>query len=333
MNSAMLSFLQSIGAELNGDDNSSFTDAPIAFDTLIAQNTLTPLSHYDVLAVRGPEAEKFLQGQITCSASDVTSTLSSPGAFCTPKGRVIASFQLLRPQVDVFWLRLRADLLDIAARSLGKYIVFSKAKLGVGEPTVGIGLHGPEVGSLLHELIGTLPTQLNGSVSYGDGLLLQCDEAATRFEYWGPAATAARLWAHCQPHCVATGSNYWRWLQIRAGNAEIGAATSEIFLPHMLNYHETGAINFKKGCYTGQEIVARTHYRGQVKRHLLRAALTSTTPAAGSDISAAEKIVGHVVDAVAIGDGSAELLAVVANDSVEAATILHAGAAELRLLG
>lgn len=342
MNSPLPTFLQSISAILEANSDCTFVAEPRALDALAQQNIIVPLSHYGMLEVRGPDAEKFLQGQLTCSATEVTPELSSPGAYCTVKGRVVTSFQLLRPQSDVFLLRMRRDLLDITARTLSKYIVFSKAKLAIAEPLLGIGLHGDTIGALLRESIGALPTRLSGTVSYGDGLLLQCDSAGTQYEYWGPAATTAALWLHCVPRCTAIGSRYWRWLQIRSGNAEICAATSEMFLPHMLNYHVTGAINFKKGCYTGQEIVARTHYRGQVKRHLLRAALSGSALAAGSDIiDSGGKSMGNVVDSVAINAATAELLAVTAainenaaaeNEGGDTATFLRAGAAELRPL-
>lgn len=346
MNPATLSFLQSIGATPSADDNCFFAEESAALENLDAQNTLVPLSHYAVLEVRGPDAEKFLQGQITCSAADVTPTLSSPGAYCTVKGRVVTSFQLLRPQNDTFWLRMRSDLLDIAARIFGKYIVFSKAKLAGAESITGIGLRGPTIASILRELTGALPAQQYGTVSYGEGLLLQCDANGTQFEYWGTLAAITALWSHCSPRCIAIGSRYWRWLQIRSGNAEICAATSDMFLPHMLNYHETGAINFKKGCYTGQEIVARTHYRGQVKRHIVRLGLEGQAPAAGGDITDTNaKVVGTVVDSVttvvngvatvdsvAAAPNFAELLAVIADGSVDSPASLRAGSAEVRTL-
>jgi folate-binding protein YgfZ len=333
MNNISLAFLQSVGASADAGGNASFANESAVFADLYSQNTFTPLSHCGLLEVRGPDAEKFLQGQLTCSSTEVSSTLSSPGAYCTVKGRVITSFQLLRPHSDVFWLRMRGDLLDIAARTLSKYIVFSKAKLALIESTIGIGLHGPNIASMLSDLIETLPAQQNGNVSYGGGLLIQRDAAATQYEYWGSAESASRLWSHCAAHCIAIGSRYWRWLQIRVADAEICAATSEMFLPHMLNYHETGAINFKKGCYTGQEIIARTHYRGQVKRHLLVAALNGPSPSPASAITDANgKAVGNVVDSVAIATDSAELLAVVADDSVDASALLRVGNAELRAL-
>lgn len=332
MNDSTIAFLQSIGAALDSDGNAVFPGGAQPIDWLSTQNVIVPLSHYGVLEVRGPDAEKFLQGQITCSAAEVTPALSSPGAFCTAKGRVVASFQLLRPDSDVFLLRMRHDLLDIAARTFSKYIVFSKAKLQIAE-TIGIGLHGPHIATVLRELVGALPEHHNGTVRYGEGMLLQMDSSGAQYEFWGPAATVSALWTHCISQSVAVASSFWRWLQIRNGIAEIGAATTEMFLPHMLNYHIVGAINFKKGCYTGQEIVARTHYRGQVKRHLLRAALDGLPPVAGSEIVDSEgKSVGNVVDAVAVTAESAELLAVVAGDGSEQPQEKCVGAAELRPL-
>lgn len=337
MTSSLHTFLQAIGATLSSGDDCTFNDEPATFATPTERDIIVPLSHYGMLEVRGPDAEKFLQGQITCSATDVTATLSSPGAYCTAKGRVVTSFYLLRPESDVFLLRMRRDLLDSVARILGKYSVFSKAKLAHAESMIGIGLHGNTINLALSEMLGSLPTRQNGSVSCDGGLLLQRDAAGTQYEFWGSLAAASALWLRCAPRCTAIGSHYWRALQIRAGNAEICAATSEMFLPHMLNYHLTGAINFKKGCYTGQEIVARTHYRGQVKRHLLLAALGGAAPVAGSDLAdSAGKIIGNVVDSVAVAAETAELLAVVsataADEKGNTPTILHSGNAELRPL-
>ena len=323
-------FLQAIGATLNGDE-CAFAHEPTDLRALDGTNVIVPLSHYGLLEVRGPDAEKFLQGQITCSAAEVSPTLSAPGAYCTAKGRVVTSFQLLRPEPERFLLRMRRDLLDIAARTFGKYIVFSKAKLNNSE-MLGIGFYGAQIPARLRELIGALPAQHNGTVSHGDGLLLQCDNAATQFEFWGPPAAVRVLWDQCAQHSTAAGTRFWRWLNIRAGSAEVCAATSEVFLPHMLNYHVTGAINFKKGCYTGQEIVARTHYRGQVKRHLLRAALYDTSfdigsgagaplPAGAELIDAGGKTLGNIVDCVAIDTQTAELLAVGGSEALAATNV------------
>lgn len=335
MSNSLHAFLQSIGAMLADDGECVFADDPIDLRALDAIDVMVPLSHYGLLQISGPDAEKFLQGQITSSAVEVSPTLSSPGAYCTAKGRVVTSFQLLRPRADHFFLRMRSDLLDIAARTFNKYIVFSKAELSIADDMLGIGLHGEHIVQLLGGVTEQPLAGLRNSViNYADGVLIQRDDSGTWFEYWGPGATVAALWEQCQLKCSAVGTRYWHWLNIRAGTGEICAATTEMFLPHMLNYHLTGAINFKKGCYTGQEIVARTHYRGQVKRHLLRAAISGASPTVAADIVDSDgKTLGNIVDRVQIDAQNAEILAVI-NGEIAAveSTKLHGGETYLRTL-
>lgn len=322
-------FLKSIGAEALPGGGCRFPDEPRDLSILDGGTARIPLSGYGLLSVTGPDAEKFLQGQLTCSAADVTVERSSPGAHCTPKGRIISSFQLLRPAPDRFLLRLRADLLETAAQALGKYIVFSKARLQPREDLVGIGLHGPDAGAIVRALAGASPGARHATVICGDGFVLQRDDGGNWFECWLPAADALQLWE--KNPCARAGSRYWEWLNIRAGIAEIGAATSDEYIPQMLNYHLTGAVNFQKGCYTGQEIVARAYYRGQVKRHLIRAQLSGNVPATGDAVSdAAGKTVGTVFGGVEVAPGQAELLAVCSTTAGDSAATLHIGAAELR---
>lgn len=310
-------FLQTIGAtELPGDE-CAFADAPVQLAELDQRNTIIPLSHYGLLAVEGIDAEKFLQGQITCSAVDVSTTLSSPGAYCTVKGRVVTSFQLMRVGADRFLLRMRRDLLDNAAQTLSKYIVFSKAKLAPVDNLIGIGLHGPNSGALVRELFGAAPAGINATITAADGFALQRDAAGTWFECWLPQPAAQQLWQRgLAQGSTPAGTDYWHWLTIRAGLAEVSAASADTFIPQMLNYHLTGAVNFKKGCYTGQEIVARAYYRGQVKRHLIRATLSGPAPAVGAAITDADgRAVGSVVNSVATAADSAELLGVCGGDA------------------
>ena len=332
-NDAQTVFLQAIAAELLPGDECRFAGEPAQLSTLDTADTITPLSHCGLLAIAGADAEKFLQGQITCSATEVTATLSSPGAYCTPKGRMVASFQLLRTGPERFLLRMRRDLLGAAAQTFGKYIVFSKAKLAPVDELVGVGLHGLRTAALVRELAGRTPAAINATIACADGFALQRDTAGTWFECWLPLAAAQDLWQRANPQCIAVGTRYWRWLGIRAGLAEVCAATAEAFIPQMLNYHLTGAVNFKKGCYTGQEIVARAYYRGQVKRHLLRAALDGAAPAAGTIVTdTGGRTAGTVVDAVAVADGAAELLAVCASDDPNSDASLHIEGAILRPL-
>jgi tRNA-modifying protein YgfZ len=309
MNTAQ-TFLQTIGAsEIDGD--SLFADEPADLTQLDGNDVLMSLSLYGVLAVAGPDTEKFLQGQLTCDVAATNAALSTPGAFCTPKGRMVCSFQLARPAAERVLLRMRRDLLDVASATLQKYIVFSKAKLERLDDTVVIGLHGPNTAAMVREFLGDAPNQQHATLIHGDCIAVQRDGEGTRFELWAPLAQAQAFWDRYRDRCVIAGSRYWRWLSIRAGEAEVCGSTAEMFIPQMLNYHLNGAVNFKKGCYTGQEIVARAYYRGQVKRHLIRAQLEAPAPVPGTSVEDEnQRSIGNVVDSVQIDSRRTELLGV-----------------------
>jgi folate-binding protein YgfZ len=300
------------------------------FAALARQTVFALLPDYRLLTLNGPDASRFLQGQLTCDVEAISADRASLAAHCNPKGRMLSSFVLGRDAGGGFWLRLRSDLVEIASQQLGKYLVFSKAKLAPAEQHLVVGLSGAAAGQRLREAFGVAPSGARfASVAVEGGLLVQLDEAGQRFEGWLTPTAALSLQRHCADLPV-TGDAFWRWLSIADGIAELAAATSELFIPQMLNYPQLGGVSFSKGCYTGQEIVARAHYRGQVKRHLLRAELDGDAPAAGSELLGANgRSAGQVVDAVARAPGCSELLAVV-GDSDEA--LLSVAGAPLRPL-
>lgn len=313
--------LAQFGARLAAPGDVIFDRPAQPFAALAATLTITPLAPYGVLEAHGPDSAKFLQGQITCDVREIGPTRSIPGAYCTQKGRMLSSFQLLQRDDDRLWLRMRADLIENTARTLGKYSVFSKVKLAPRTDIVGFGVHGPGAAALLSQLCGAVPDGPNATLATGDTLLLQ--RADDWLECWLPAATAADFWQRAAVQASPVGTEYWRWLVLRSGFGEISAATAELFIPQMLNYHLNGAVNFKKGCYTGQEIVARTHYRGQVKRHVqLASCAAKSAPEPGADVlGASGNTVGNVVDSALAGDGYCELLVVVADNEGTAGMI------------
>lgn len=335
MQTNWLPLLDEFGAILNESGDVAFPQTARPFAELEKITTITPLAPYGLLAVQGPDSAKFLQGQLTCDVQAAGATQSTPGAYCTQKGRMLTSFQLLQRDESHYWLRMRADLLANTASTLGKFIVFSKAKLLVRDDIAGFGLHGPEAAALLQTLFGTLPVGLNGTVVANDALLLQRDAAGLWFECWLPATAASDFWQRCAGQCITAGTDFWRWLTIRAGFGEISTATAELFIPQMLNFHLNGAVNFKKGCYTGQEIIARTHYRGQVKRHVQIAQCEpELQPEAGSEVLGANgHAIGNVLDSVRSTDRLCELLVVVADSDPAAGAISIKGStAPLTLL-
>lgn len=273
------------------------------------------LSHEGVLAVRGPDACKFLQGQLTCNLNYLDAQHSSLGARCTPKGRMQSSFRIL-PEGDGYLLAMDIELIQTQRADLAKYAAFSKSKLydettnwvrfGLSEgdgALVGLGLDLPQTADQMVSAHGLIAVRL------ADG----------RAELWSPAAQAETTQLRLAAQLVEAPIERWLLRQIRAGIGQVVAATRELFIPQMINLQALGGVSFKKGCYTGQEIVARMQYLGKLKRRLYRLAadsLDAETPAAGLDLYSPVhgSSVGEVVLATR-AEGDLELLAVLQEDA------------------
>ncbi|MGH8383706.1 YgfZ/GcvT domain-containing protein [Pseudomonas sp.] len=273
------------------------------------------LSHEGILAVRGSDAGKFLQGQLTCNINYLGDSTSSLGARCMVKGRMQSSFRIL-PEADGFLLAMTRELLEPQLADLKKYAVFSKAKLtDDSDAWVRFGLH--EGDAALQALGLEMPGQADG-ITRHDGLIAIAVSAG-RIELWVPAEQAERVQAQLAEKLPQTALNDWLLGQIRAGIGQVMAQTRELFIPQMINLQAVGGVSFKKGCYTGQEIVARMQYLGKLKRRQYRVALTDQAlPEPGSEIFSPthNSSVGEVVLAARSTAGS-ELLAVLSADAVE----------------
>lgn len=271
-----------------------------------------PLAHEGVIAVRGPDASKFLQGQLTCNL-DYLNESHSLGARCTPKGRMQSSFRIL-PQGDGYLLAMAAELVQPQLEDLKKYAVFSKSKLfDESEAWSRFGLSAAD--SALDELGFTLALEA-GALQQQDGLLALRLENG-RAELWAPAEQAQALLGKLVALLPSAGVDAWKLTQIRAGVGQVFGETREAFIPQMINLQAVGGVSFRKGCYTGQEIVARMQYLGKLKRRLQRLAGDAELPAPGAELFSPvhSTSVGEVVLAAPSDDGI-ELLAVLQEDAV-----------------
>lgn len=273
------------------------------------------LSHESILRVQGPDAGKFLQGQLTCNLNYLDAGTSSLGARCTAKGRMLSSFRIVALQ-DAFLLAMASELLGDQLADLKKYAAFSKAQLSDDSGNwVRFGLVGATQALAAAGL--PVPTRANQVLLAGDCLLLAADNA--RVELWAPAARKTELRQHLLQHLPEVPLEAWLLLQIRAGIGQVFGATRELFIPQMINLQALGGVSFKKGCYTGQEIVARMQYLGKLKRRMYRLTLSAaSTPAAGSELFSPVhgSSVGEVVLAASDGQ-NVELLAVLQQDAAE----------------
>jgi hypothetical protein len=312
------SLLSQRGAHFDASGRAHFQPAAPASTGLI------PLLHEASILVRGEHAQSFLQGQLSNDIRQVTSAQGQLAAYCTPKGRVLATFSVW-PQDNGYVLRLPAELADRIRKRLQMYVLRSRVALeDISGHVALLGLAGPQSVPLLQNLFGTaLAHPL--SIVQADGMAAMA-LPGERVEIAVSRASVGPVWdrlvaAGASPE----GQDAWDIQGIAAGAATILAATSDQFIPQMLNLELLGAVGFDKGCYPGQEIVARTQYLGQVKRRLYRFA--SSRPAQpGTAIHAANgSIAGTVVNLAGRPGGSYELLAVVSQEASGGPLHLHTG--------
>ncbi|MBG6842926.1 folate-binding protein YgfZ [Pseudomonas aeruginosa] len=275
----------------------------------------TPLVHEGILAVRGPDAAKFLQGQLTCNLAYLNDETSSLGGRCNIKGRLLSSFRIL-PEGDGLLLAMAGELLEAQLADLKKYAVFSKASLADESAAwLRIGLR--DASEALRALGIDTPAESGRIARHGD--LLAVARGDARVELWVPAQRAEAGLATLREHSREAPLDDWLLGQVRAGIGQVFGATRELFIPQMINLQAVGGVSFKKGCYTGQEIVARMQYLGRLKRRLYRLALDADeVPAPGTGLFSPvhSTSVGEVVLAARTPENSVELLAVLQDDAV-----------------
>jgi folate-binding protein YgfZ len=244
---------------------------------MTAQATFCHIDDHALLLIKGPDARKFLQGQVTCDIDDLkiqqvgnnTQLNSALGAHCTHKGRMVFSFRALAIDEQTVALQIPTDMIDIASAALQKYIVFSKADIQNASETYQLfGIYSDDIKSDLTAFTALdLPlNEPNTAMGNNDGILLCV--AKQRFELWLTTEQSARFNNAYGDEILKTSGD-WHLSTINAGLAEIRPQTSGLFTPHAVNFHNIDtAISFQKGCYTGQEVVARMHYLGKLKRQL-----------------------------------------------------------------
>jgi folate-binding protein YgfZ len=246
---------------------------------------------YELIKIGGTDAEEFLQGQLTQDVTALNAAISLPAAWCNPKGRVITLLRLLALP-DSIGLVLPASLADAVVQRLTMYRLRADVSIERSNEDwtcVAVG----DVGSFEQlDRAGLLPDP--DAARSVTGLIAVDYSTADRFvEVFGTRQAFAD--AGLSFDATLTDAEH-RALKIRAGLAEINPENSEKYTPHMLNLDRLGAISFDKGCYTGQEVVARTENLGQSKRRLMRYRYDGPEVAIGDKLSDGERDVGTVVN-------------------------------------
>ncbi|MBK7955749.1 MAG: folate-binding protein YgfZ [Candidatus Accumulibacter sp.] len=321
MNSIWQDCLEGSGARIDNGLVSDFGDA--AAELLAARDAtiISPLSHLGVIKVSGPEAAVFLHHQLTSDVKHLGGEAAQYSAWCSAKGRMLASFLVFRVG-SAYQLQLSADLLPTIHKRLQMFVLRSKVIVSdQSGACAGIGLTGPQAPAVLQSAGLPMPATPMRTALFAAGAVIRLDDR--RFEIVVHRGAAPALWQKLQSLARAVGTPAWQWLEIQAAVPLISERTREEFVPQMANFEKIGAVSFHKGCYPGQEIVARTQYLGKVKRHLYRA--HAATPIAAGDAiyspANPQHPCGMVVNAAAAPSGGYDSLAIVQEKFVAAADL------------
>ncbi len=331
MNTEWQELLEQQGAILDGDQVTSFGDIEAERQATASGHVMADLSHYGLIEAVGEEARDFLQNQFSNDMRLVGVSQSQVSAYCSPKGRMLAAFRVFQ-QGETFYLRLPRSILEPTLKRLRMFIMRSKVTLEDASDTlVRFGFAGPEASQRLADILDTIPTEAN-AVAENPGLsVIRLPDPTPRFEIHGEPEAVIALWRRLARQATPVGANCWAWLDIQAGIPEVLPATVEAFVPQMVNLEALDGISYKKGCYPGQEVVARMHYLGKLKRRMYRAHVADNVlPAAGDNLYSpkeTEQSVGKIVEAQPGPNGGIDLLAVIQIASAETGDI-HLGTTE-----
>ena len=286
---------------------------------------ITELSHFGLIRATGSDVRTFLQGQLTNDINQVTPALAQLSSYCSPKGRILGSFWVMQRGDDLY-LQLPADRLPGILKRLRMFVLRAQVTL---EDASGELARFGITGSCAADLLPFAPGADKATATRDDITVIRLPGERPRFEIIGPVSALAPLWSKLSETATQTGPDFWSLMDIRAGVPNVFEDTVEAFVPQMANLQLIGGVSFTKGCYTGQEVVARMQYLGKLKRRMYLAHIADTQrPAPGAEVfspsSESGQGAGRIVDAAPSPDGGFDVLAVLQISSAEAGDVrLH----------
>jgi tRNA-modifying protein YgfZ len=285
-------------------------------------NIICAISQFSTLVVAGKDAATFMQGQFTNDVEKADENRSQLSAICNNKGRMIANFRIFKYRQNHF-LNLKSNLTEKTIQHLQNYILRAQVAIqDVTEQLIHIGVNGDDATELLSPFLEDLKQEID-SITFNDNYIAICVAGSKpRYEIFCSFEHAKVLWEKISDQAEIVNPSVWDYLNIQAGLPFIDASTSEEFVPQMANMELINGLSFTKGCFTGQEIIARTHYLGKQKRRTYRINITSETkPEAGeqlaTDTSTENQYTGTLITVCPITENEYEALAVIQIKSAE----------------
>ena len=330
MNTEWQSFLENAGAEIQHHKVISFGNLPREQRMIQTGLIICDLSHLGLISVTGDDASDFLQGQLANDIRDVSPQHSQLSAYCTPKGRMLSNFRIFKRN-DSLFIDLPRSQLEQTMKRLSMFVLMSKVSFtDSSDELIHIGVSGPTAIEKLSSIIKNLPEQVNDVSHSGGYTVIKLAGSQPRFEIIAELESIQALWEKLDVDAAPVSAGPWSLLDIQAGIPTIFPETSESFVPQMINMQIINGISFQKGCYTGQEIVARMQYLGKLKRQMYRIFIkTNEQVNIGDALFSADSTSGQgtgtIVDAQPdAAEGGYEALAVInISDAEKGALQLH----------
>ena len=317
MNSNWQELLGTSGARAGSGMLADFGDIPAELVAARDATIVSPLTHLGLIECAGDDAKAFLHNQLTSDINHLAPGFAQHSAWCTAKGRMLASFLLYRNGTDYRAL-LSCDLVSTIQKRLQMFVLRSKVKvLDLSGTHLVFGLSGPQAEAALQSAGFSAPASALQTAVFADGAVIRLDGA--RLILVVANDVAMTTWKKITSIALPASTPVWQWLDVQAGVPLITEATKEAFVPQMANFDKIDAVSFHKGCYPGQEVVARTQYLGKVKRHLYRIHVNGMV-APGTAIHASgspEQPCGTVSNAAPAPGGGCDALAVIQESFVE----------------
>ena len=320
-------FLQSRGAAIDGGTVLHFGD-PAAERTAAHNGTIVAdLSQLGITAFSGVDTAAFLQGQLTNDVRQLHADSVQWNGYCSPKGRLLGNFLMWR-HGDDYLLQMSGDIRESVQKRLSMFIMRSQVRTrDASDETVRLVVAGVNAGNAVTKAFGTLPDAPMKSVQTESGCVVRV--GADKFVLSIQPDVAVHVWQTLTQTATPVGAPVWDGLRLNAGIPMITAATQDQFVPQMVNLEVIGGVSFQKGCYPGQEIVARSQYLGKLKRRMFLAHVdVESIP--GDSLYSADmegQATGMVVNAAPAAKGGFDLLVVVQVESAKS-QVLHLKAAD-----
>lgn len=322
MKSEWKEFLQNAGAEFENDRVGSFGNPERERRIAHTGDLFCDLSHFGIISAYGDDAAEFLQAQFTNDINQVDETHSQLSALCSPKGRMLCNFRIFRRE-QTYYLVLPYELLEAALSRLRMFVLRSRVTLeDASDALIGIGASGNKMVGQLCDIVGELPENVDESIEYKDFTVVRTAGVVPRYEIYGVLGAMKKLWQALDVHATPVGADVWELLNIQAGIPVITASTIDAFVPQMANMQLINGVSFTKGCYPGQEIVARMHYLGKLKRRMYRVGFEARqAPETGTRLvtesSTESQDIGTILSAQKNPDGHYDALAVIQTKDAE----------------